>query len=71
MSFPLDVVFLDAAGGVLEVREDLPPWSHPIRVVGAHHVLEVPPGTVRATGTAVGDACSWSRSESPHMQETS
>lgn len=70
MSFALDVVFLDASGGVLEVREDLQPWSRPIRVSGARHVLEVPVGTVRASGTAIGDACAWSRSESPRMQET-
>lgn len=70
MGFALDVVFLDAGGVVLETREDLPPWSRPIRVSGARHVLEVPPGTVRATGTAVGDACAWSRSESPRLQET-
>ena len=70
MRFSLDVVFLDAAGDVLEVREDLPPWSSPVRVSGARHVLEVPPGTVSATGTAVGDACAWSQSESPRLQET-
>ena len=71
MSFSLDVVFLDADGGVLEVHEDLAPWSRPIRVSGARHVLEVPPGTVRASGTTVGDACAWSRSASPRLQETS
>lgn len=70
MSFALDVVFLDASGGVLAVREDVAPWSRPIRVSGARHVLEVPPGTVRATGTAVGDTCAWSRTESPRLQET-
>ena len=70
MSFALDVVFLDAGGAVLDVRENLQPWSRPIRVSGARHVLEVPPGTVRATGTAIGDTCAWSRSESLHLQET-
>ena len=70
MDFSLDVVFLGSDGTVLEVREDLAPWSHPIRVSGARHVLEVPPGTVRATGTVVGDTCAWSRSESPRLQET-
>lgn len=70
MSFPLDVVFLDAGGAVLDIREDLQPWSRPIRVSGARHVLEVPPGTVRATGTTVGDTCAWSRSESSRLQET-
>jgi uncharacterized membrane protein (UPF0127 family) len=71
MGFALDVVFLDSSGSVLAVRENVEPWSRPIRVAGARHVLEVPPGTVRASGTLVGDACSWSRSESPRLQETS
>lgn len=70
MTFALDVVFLDSSGGVLAIREDVKPWSRPLRVAGAQHVLELPVGTVRGTGTAVGDACTWSPSESPRMQET-
>ncbi len=61
--FPLDVVFLTGAGEVVAVREGLEPNSRPVRVSGSRYVLEVPPGTIRSTGTAVGDAFAWSRVE--------
>ena len=59
MTFPLDVIFLDASGKVLELIEDLPPGAAPERVPGGRYVLEVPVGTIRATGTMVGDRFSW------------
>ena len=61
MSFPLDVVFLDASGRVLEVIEGLPPGTTAVRVPGGRYVLEVPTRTIEATGTTVGDTCSWTR----------
>lgn len=73
MDFDLDVVFLDGSGDILSVVEDLPPRRIPPRVRGARYVLEVPSGTVRATGTAVGDRCTWTRvpSASLRLQEIS
>lgn len=65
MSFPLDVIFLDASGSVLEVLRDMEPWSRSSRVAHARYVLEVPPGTARATGTDVGDALTWSPAFEP------
>lgn len=59
MRFDLDVIFLDETGGVLEVVQEMAPWSRSPRVPGARYVLEVPAGTVGATGTTVGDTCSW------------
>jgi uncharacterized membrane protein (UPF0127 family) len=67
MRFPLDIIYLDAAGRVLKVLEDLRPWAAPARVVGGRYVLEVPVGTIDATGTAVGDICSWSRPSIPSL----
>jgi len=61
MTFPLDVIFLDGSGQVLKITEDLPPRRMCGRVHGAKYVLEVPAGTIRATGTLVGDAFSWTR----------
>ncbi|HSH74680.1 MAG TPA: DUF192 domain-containing protein [Longimicrobiales bacterium] len=61
MRFPLDVIHLDAGGRVLEVSKSLTPWKTSGRVVNGRYVLEVPVGTVEATGTAVGDICSWTR----------
>ena len=65
MRYPLDVVYLDAAGQVLEILESLPPWAAPARVSGGRYVLEVPVGTIEKTGTSVGDICSWTRAKTP------
>ncbi len=54
MRFPIDVVFLDRKRVVRKVREALFGW----RISGclsAHSVVELPAGTVQATGTRVGD----------------
>lgn len=65
MSFDLDVIFLDVDGAILATRENIAPGKLSGRVRGARYVLEVPSGTVKATGTAVGDNCSWTRSPAP------
>jgi uncharacterized membrane protein (UPF0127 family) len=60
MKFPIDAVFLSRSYRVLKIRENLPPrrlalcWR-------AHSVLELPAGTVRRTGTTVGDQLALSR----------
>jgi hypothetical protein len=62
MRFPIDAVFVgraDAAGlrAVVATRERLPAWRGIVPLVrGAHGVLELPVGTIAATGTVVGDA---------------
>lgn len=65
MSFDLDVIFLDATGAILATREKIVPGKLSGRVRGARYVLEVPSGTVKATGTNVGDNCSWTRAPAP------
>ena len=61
MRFAIDAVFVgkaDADGGrpVLAVREQLPAWRGLVPFVrGAHGVVELPIGTIAATGTAIGD----------------
>jgi hypothetical protein len=63
MRFPIDVVFVSrpSAGSsgprrVLSVQRALPPWRGVVwRVGGANGVLELPVGTIEASGTAVGD----------------
>jgi uncharacterized protein len=63
MRFPIDAVFVSApAGGpagnrrVLSARRALPAWRGVVwRVGGAKGVLELPVGTIDATGTAPGD----------------
>ena len=68
MTFALDVIFLDAGGQVLEVIEGLPPGTTPDRVPGGRYVLEVPVGTIKATGTSVGDHFSWMRATTPSLR---
>ena len=63
MRFPIDVVFVsgqaDGTSGrhrVLSVRRALPPWRGVVwRIGGARGVLELPAGTIEASGTVVGD----------------
>ena len=59
MTFPLDVLFLDAGGRVLESARHVQPWKSPLRVQRASYVLEVPVGTIDATGTVEGDELAW------------
>ncbi|HUG30660.1 MAG TPA: DUF192 domain-containing protein [Candidatus Limnocylindria bacterium] len=63
MRFPIDAVFLGRPGGaagsrpVLAVRRNLRPWIGMVPLVrGAAGVLELPTGSIDASGTAVGDA---------------
>jgi uncharacterized membrane protein (UPF0127 family) len=55
MRFPIDVVYLDQANRVLHLEKSLLPWRiAPVRRK-ACSVLELPPDTLTATGTVVGD----------------
>ena len=62
MRFPIDAVFVgrpdgdDGARPVVSVHQHLPAWRGLVPLVrGAHGVLELPAGTIAATGTMVGD----------------
>ena len=61
MRFPIDAVFLGkpaADGGrpVLAIRRALRPWTGMVPLVrGADGVLELPVGSIDASGTVVGD----------------
>ncbi len=63
MRFPIDAVFVSAPAGdsagmrrVLSARRAIPAWRGVVwRVAGAKGVLELPSGTIEATGTAIGD----------------
>lgn len=55
MRFPIDVVYLDHAGAVVHLEQNLLPWRFaPVRLQAAS-VIELPCQTVASTGTAVGD----------------
>jgi uncharacterized membrane protein (UPF0127 family) len=61
MRFPIDAAFLsrpgpDGARRVVGLRRALWPWIGLVPLVrGADGVLELPAGTIEASGTAVGD----------------
>jgi len=63
MTFPIDVLFLDAAGTVLSLEESLEPGRFvPIRWK-ARTVLELPAGTLRDSRTGVGDRIEFQATE--------
>jgi uncharacterized membrane protein (UPF0127 family) len=68
MQFELDVIFLDAGGSVLQAISDMRPWTRSKRVAGARYVLEVPSGTIRRTGTSIGDAFTWRPLQAPALK---
>ncbi len=55
MGFPIDVLFLDRAGRVVHLADAMPPLRASPFVFSAANVLEMPAGTLRSTGTALGD----------------
>ena len=63
MRFPIDAIFLgnptaedDAVRPVVSVHRDLRAWTGLVPFVrGAHGVLELPVGTIEASGTQPGD----------------
>lgn len=51
----LDVIYLDDHDRVVGVSESLRPWRCGPVIWRAKYVVELPAGTVSATGTAIGD----------------
>ena len=55
MSIPIDVLYIGNDQRVLAIDTAMRPWAVGRLVRGATRVLELPAGTVAATGTQVGD----------------
>ena len=55
MRIPIDALFLDASGQVLKAFSTLPPWRATSIYPRAKSVLELPAGTIEASGTGEGD----------------
>lgn len=58
MAWPIDVIYLGDDGRVVHLTEEMPPWRIGPWVRAARWVLELPAGTIQATGTRVGDRVS-------------
>ncbi len=54
MKFSIDVLFLNKKRKVLKIRENMGRWGIAI-CLSARSVLELPAGTIAATGTQPGD----------------
>jgi len=55
MRFSIDVVYLNRDGQVVKIVPALKPFRFSIGGRGARSVLELPVGTIAATGTQAGD----------------
>lgn len=55
MSIPIDVVYVSADHRVVALDPEMRPWAVGRFYRGVHYVVELPAGTIRHTGTAVGD----------------
>ena len=55
MRFPIDVLYVNAAQEVVGIDRGLSPWRFGWPRSDARFVIELPAGTVSATGTQIGD----------------
>jgi uncharacterized protein len=54
MRFAIDILALDEAGTVIDCVSNLKPWRLRLPRKGTAGVLELPAGTLMASGTAIG-----------------
>lgn len=59
MTYPIDVGLMDRDGTVVALYRDLAPGTRTRWHADAHHAIEVPCGTLAATGTTMGDRVTW------------
>lgn len=55
MGFPIDIVFMDKTGKVLKAAPAVRPFKLVAAPFRAHFALELPPGSIQASDTRVGD----------------
>lgn len=54
MCFAIDVIYLDSSLRVVAVYEQVAPWRALFSIRGVNKVLELPTGTIKASGTSPG-----------------
>jgi hypothetical protein len=59
MAYPLDIIFLDRHGRVVALYARLKPGRSSLWHSRARYALELPQGTIGATGTQEGDHVVW------------
>ena|SRR6266567_1249913 len=55
MHYPLDVIYLDQAGYVVDIQARIKPWRFAPIHLRAASVLELPSGVIQRSGTVIGD----------------
>jgi hypothetical protein len=55
MHYPLDVIYLDRSGYVVDLQAGVKPWRFAPVHLRAASVLELPSGVIQRSGTAIGD----------------
>ncbi len=55
MRFPIDVLYIDNDGTIARADRAMKPWRFGPLFVRGKYVIELPPGTIEATGTERGD----------------
>jgi uncharacterized protein len=55
MRFPIDIVFMNRGGRVIEINHELKPWRVSSVVFGARSAIEVAAGAAASSGTERGD----------------
>lgn len=55
MRFPIDVLFMGTDDRVVDLEPEMRPWKIRMAGRGARYVVELPAGTLRRTGTEIGD----------------
>ena len=55
MHYPLDVIYLDQAGYVVDLQAGVKPWRFAPVHLRAASVLELPSGVIQRSGTVIGD----------------
>ena len=58
MRYPLDILFLNKDGKVVFMYKGIKPWRMGRIVRGAKMAVELPEGSIEATGTQIGDQVS-------------
>ena len=67
MRFVIDVVALDERGVVIDQVSRLKPWRIRLPVRGTAGVLELPSGTLDASGTALGHRIVFAREKGQEL----
>ena len=57
--YPIDVLFLDKNGKVVELKTGFMPFSAYTSKKKARYAIELPEGSIRKSRTAIGDRIGW------------